>query len=111
MCFDIKYFHNEKNHPTANIIKGKPLPWRFVKKKSGGGNVFDMGVHSIDLIDFFLGEIKIVSSFKKNYKKLYGVEDTLVVNFKLKILKYLHQRYMPFAHMAKNNMHVFKKLV
>ena len=50
LYFDIKYFHDEKSHPTAKIIKGKPIPWRFVKKISGGGNVIDMGVHAIDLV-------------------------------------------------------------
>ena len=29
--FNIRYFHNEKNHPTANL-KGKNIPWRFKKK-------------------------------------------------------------------------------
>ena len=82
--FDIKYFHNEKNHPTANIIKNKPLPWRFVKNISGGGNIFDMGAHSIDLVNFMIGEIKSISSFKENHMNFYNVEDINIVNFKLK---------------------------
>ena len=84
LYFNTKYFHNEKNHPTAQIIKGKKIPWRFVKEISGGGNLFDMGVHAIDLIDFFLGKIDLVDSFKHNYKGLYNVEDMLIANFKLK---------------------------
>lgn len=84
LYFDIKYFHNEKNHPTANIIRNKPIPWRFVKNVSGGGNIFDMGAHSIDLINFMIGEIKSVSAFKKNQMNFYNVEDINIVNFELK---------------------------
>tara|TARA_B100001057_G_scaffold470953_1_gene532790 strand:+ start:1972 stop:2964 length:993 start_codon:yes stop_codon:yes gene_type:complete len=84
LYFDIKYFHDEKTHPTAKIIKGKPIPWRFVKKISGGGNVVDMGVHAIDLVEFMIGKIKKISSFKTNKMNLYKVEDICVINFELK---------------------------
>ena len=79
--FDIKYFHNEKNHPTANIYKNKPVPWRFIKDISGGGNIFDMGAHSIDLINFMIGKIKFINSFKTNQMRFYKVEDINIVNF------------------------------
>lgn len=82
--FDIKFFHSHKNHPTHNIIKGKSLPWRFVKKISGGGNVVDMGVHALDLIEFIIGEIKNFDVFKSNNMNFYKVEDVCVINFKLK---------------------------
>tara|TARA_B100000575_G_scaffold213285_1_gene174072 strand:+ start:1127 stop:2125 length:999 start_codon:yes stop_codon:yes gene_type:complete len=82
MYFNIRYFHNEKNHPTAKI-KNKNIPWRFVKKISGGGNIMDMGIHSIDLVDFLLGKINSVYAFNQNYKKIYDVEDTTVLNIKL----------------------------
>jgi len=83
LYFDIKYFHDVKSHPTAKILKGKPIPWRFVKKISGGGNVVDMGVHAIDLVEFMLGSIKKVSSFKNNKMNLYKVEDLCIINFEL----------------------------
>ena len=44
----------------------------------------DMGIHSLDLIDFLIGEIDAVSSFNNNYKKIFNVEDTTVINLKLK---------------------------
>jgi predicted dehydrogenase len=81
--FDIKFFHNFNNHPTHNIVKGKPVPWRFVKKISGGGNVVDMGVHAIDLIEFMIGKIKKVNIYKTNRMNLYNVEDISIINFKL----------------------------
>lgn len=82
--FDIKFFHSHKNHPTHNIVKGKPLPWRFVKKISGGGNVVDMGVHALDMIEYILGEIEDLNAIKSNNMKLYKVEDVCIINFKLK---------------------------
>ncbi len=82
--FDIKFFHNHNNHPTHNIIKGKPIPWRFVKKVSGGGNVVDMGVHAMDLVEFMIGEIVDLNIIKSNNMKLYAVEDICIMNFKLK---------------------------
>ena len=81
--FNIRYFHNEKNHPTANILK-ENIPWRFKKKISGGGNIVDMGIHSIDLINFFMNDIKYVSGYTNNNKKIYNVEDSTIVNFKLR---------------------------
>ena len=44
----------------------------------------DMGIHSIDLISFLLNEIKNVSGYNNNNKKIYDVEDGTIVNFKLK---------------------------
>ena len=81
--FNVGYFHSEKNHPTANI-SNKRVPWRFKKKISGGGNVFDMGIHSIDLIEYLISEISEIKTFNNNFKKLYDVDDTTIVNFKLK---------------------------
>tara|TARA_Y200000002_G_scaffold317940_1_gene276736 strand:+ start:116 stop:1114 length:999 start_codon:yes stop_codon:yes gene_type:complete len=81
--FNIRYFHNDKNHPTAKLT-GKKIPWRFQKKISGGGNIVDMGIHSIDLISFLIDEIQNVTGFNNNYKKIYDVEDSTIVNFKLK---------------------------
>lgn len=81
--FETRYFHNHNNHPTAKI-KNKVIPWRFKKEISGGGNIMDMGIHSLDLIDFLIGEIDAVSSFNNNYKKIFNVEDTTVINLKLK---------------------------
>lgn len=81
--FETRYFHNHKNHPTANI-KNKIIPWRFKKEISGGGNIMDMGIHSLDLIDYLIGEIESANSFNNNFKKNFNVEDTTVINLKLK---------------------------
>ena len=84
LFFEIKYFHNEKNHPTANLQRNKIIPWRFNKSISGGGNIMDMGIHAIDLVYFLLGSIKKVTSLNKSQMKFFNVEDITLVNFELK---------------------------
>ena len=56
----------------------------FCKEISGGGNVVDMGVHAMDLVEFMIGEIKDIKVFKSNNMNLYRVEDMCVINFELK---------------------------
>ena len=84
--FNIKYIHKPENHPTAPVMSNGTgdIPWRFIYKYSGGGNIIDMGSHAIDMIDFLIGEIVEIQSFPVNNLKLYEVEDTVTVNFKLK---------------------------
>ena len=40
-----------------------------------------MGAHSIDLINFMIGKIKFINSFKTNQMRFYKVEDINIVNF------------------------------
>ena len=84
--FKINYFHSPKSHPTAPLLNSnkKNLPWRFIHKYSGGGNLIDMGTHSIDMVDFLIGEIKDINSYPRNFANLYDVEDTVLINFELK---------------------------
>ena len=56
-------------------------PWRFIRNFSGGGNFVDMGTHTVDMIDYLLGAIKDVKTYKSNQQGLYKVEDTMVINF------------------------------
>jgi len=42
------------NHPS-NISKEKGMSWRFVKEQTGGGVLYDMGSHVIDLACHLLG--------------------------------------------------------
>jgi len=81
--FDIRFFHNQNNHPTAKI-KQQIIPWRFKKRISGGGNIMDMGIHSLDLVEFLIDEIKSVTGFNSNIKRIYDVEETSIINLQLK---------------------------
>jgi len=84
--FNYSLIHSPKSHPTAPIKSRNfsKLPWRFKKSISGGGNFLDMGAHAIDMIIYLLGDIRQMHSLKRNYLKLYNVEDTLITNIELK---------------------------
>lgn len=56
-------------------------PWRVKSKITGGGKFIDMGVHVLDVLDFFFGNIVEVSGIAKNLEGLYDVEDTVSASF------------------------------
>lgn len=60
------------------------LPWRLVGSVSGGGIFLDMGIHTIDILDYILGEITEVKSVVSNQAKLYDVEDIVTATWKFK---------------------------
>jgi len=82
--FKTMYFHRPDSHPTAPILKNQSIPWRFQKKISGGGNFLDMGTHSIDMIQFLMGEIEKINFETFKTTSYHDVEDTLITNMKLK---------------------------
>ena len=45
---------------SGYISPSRPLSWRLDKKKAGGGALFDLGPHIIDLTRYLLGEYRAV---------------------------------------------------
>jgi predicted dehydrogenase len=43
-------------HRASYISRDKPISWRLLKDVSGGGALFDLGSHILDLIYYLLGE-------------------------------------------------------
>jgi len=60
----------EENSPAT-------LPWRLRPEVAGGGKFLDMGVHVLDLLDFWFGPIVEVHGIAANQGGLYRVEDTV----------------------------------
>ncbi|HEY8805284.1 MAG TPA: Gfo/Idh/MocA family oxidoreductase [Clostridium sp.] len=60
------------------------LPWRLIPKISGGGKFLDMGIHTIDILDFIFGPIVDVVGKASNQAGLYEVEDIVTANWKFK---------------------------
>jgi len=58
-----------------------PLPgaWRQKRELGGGGALADMGCHCIDLLEWFLGEVKEVVAFTHSLVHDYEVEDSATV--------------------------------
>ncbi|NPV54449.1 MAG: Gfo/Idh/MocA family oxidoreductase [Firmicutes bacterium] len=58
--------------------------WRQSKELAGGGSLMDMGIHCIDLLRYWLGEVVEVSAFVDTLDADYNVEDTATVLLKFK---------------------------
>ena len=56
-----------------------PGAWRQNPKMGGGGCLMDLGMHCIDLLRMFLGEVVEVSAFTDTLVFKYPVEDTSIV--------------------------------
>lgn len=62
--FNFKYYGSEFLDPK------RPISWQSIKEKSGGGVLYALGTHAIDLIHYLIGDIDQVYADKKtHYKK------------------------------------------
>jgi predicted dehydrogenase len=61
----------------------KALNWRLNPAISGGGLFFDLGSHSLDLIDFLAGRVADVAGFSANTGHAYAAEDVTVASYLL----------------------------
>jgi 1,5-anhydro-D-fructose reductase (1,5-anhydro-D-mannitol-forming) len=57
--------------------------WRFDPAVGGAGLFFDMGSHSLDLVDFLVAPVQHVSGFSVNTGGAYAAEDVTVASFLL----------------------------
>jgi len=55
--------------------------WFYVPQKAGGGACLDMGIHAIDLCQFYLGPVKSVQANIKTIVKDIQVDDNAVLLF------------------------------
>ncbi|MBL7697528.1 MAG: Gfo/Idh/MocA family oxidoreductase [Chitinophagaceae bacterium] len=61
----------------------KSAAWRGTWKHDGGGAVMNQGIHSVDLLQWFMGPVKSVQAFAANIRhRDIEVEDTLVAILK-----------------------------
>ena len=73
---DIRYVSTTQyQQASEDIVKSKNLPWRVQPELAGGGLFFDLGSHTLDILDFLLGPIKSVQGFASNQAGLYQAED------------------------------------
>ena len=56
--------------------------WHFDPSVSGGGLIFDVGSHAVDLLDFYCGPISGVHASAVNTGGTYPAEDVTVATFK-----------------------------
>lgn len=53
--------------------------WFYKKKIAGGGALLDMGIHAIDITQYFIGPIKSVSALSSALRKDIEVDDNAVM--------------------------------
>ncbi|GEM_PF-1883899 len=74
ISFNFKYYGSEFLDPN------RPISWQSDKKLSGGGVLYAMGTHSIDLIRYLVGNAQAVFAQKKtHFKKRPLKEDPAVM--------------------------------
>ncbi|WP_374704053.1 Gfo/Idh/MocA family protein [Salimicrobium jeotgali] len=52
-------------------------PWRVLPEESGGGLLYDVGSHTLDLFDFLLGPLTEIKGAAHNFDDAYPAEDTV----------------------------------
>lgn len=58
------------------------LPWRLRREVGGEGYFYDMAPHTLDILDFLLGEIADARGHKANRGGFYDVADTVTASFR-----------------------------
>jgi 1,5-anhydro-D-fructose reductase (1,5-anhydro-D-mannitol-forming) len=71
----------EYTAPPPRFDPGDP-PWRLRPEISGGGLFMDLGCHTLDLLDYFLGPIAAVRGFAANQGGRYEAEDAVAITFR-----------------------------
>lgn len=74
--FRAMYYH------SGSVSPQKSASWRFIKEESGGGALFDLGSHAIDLLSWLLGDsTKVFCATKILHKdRPFGKNDSLKVD-------------------------------
>jgi predicted dehydrogenase len=67
--------------PLAADLASESHTWRVDPAIAGGGYLFDLAPHTIDILDFLLGRIVYVHGFKTNRGGLYMAEDCVTAAF------------------------------
>lgn len=79
---DVRYVeYRQIMKPEESDFNRDLLPWRVRPEITGGGKFIDMGVHVLDILDYFFGHIIEVNGIATNLGGFYEVEDTVSASF------------------------------
>ena len=80
---DVRFVSTTQYQKASEDVKdSENLPWRVEPELSGGGLFFDLGSHTLDLLDFLLGPIKEVQGFVSNQADYYRAEDIVTGTYR-----------------------------
>jgi 1,5-anhydro-D-fructose reductase (1,5-anhydro-D-mannitol-forming) len=68
--------------PEKTDFNRDHLPWRVLPQVAGGGKCLDMGIHTIDFLDYVFGPIEEVHGIAENQAGLYDVEDIVTATWR-----------------------------
>lgn len=72
-----RIFHYRASYlHSSGIDPKKPMHWKSDKKRGGGGAFFDMGVHMLDLMSLYMGEIEAVQAVCRTFFKERPLAET-----------------------------------
>lgn len=80
LTVDVKFFRSASD---SDKDKSKQA-WRLKKEIAGEGYFFDLAPHTLDILDFLLGEIEDAKGYAQNLGHYYEVADTIsaILQFK-----------------------------
>ncbi|MBX3180815.1 MAG: Gfo/Idh/MocA family oxidoreductase [Candidatus Hydrogenedentes bacterium] len=61
---------------SSNIDPAKPLNWKSEKSQGGGGSLFDMGAHTLDMMTHLLGDVASINALCETFIKERKHKDT-----------------------------------
>lgn len=73
LTVDVQYLRP----PLASDLAPENHTWRINPSVAGEGYFYDLAPHTLDILDFLLGEIEEAKGFSRNLGHLYDVKDTI----------------------------------
>lgn len=77
LTVDVEYFCP----PSENDMIPAKQTWRVKADIAGEGYFYDLAPHTLDILDFLLGEITHAKGYSQNLGHYYAVKDTITATF------------------------------
>lgn len=80
LTVDVKQYRS----PRTSDLMSSDHTWRVDRSIAGEGYFYDLAPHTLDILDFLLGEIVEAKGYSANLGHLYNVKDTFSAAFRFK---------------------------